>query len=105
MIQHDSKGEIILGPPIVPKAVQMPHNEKPPLIMPWKNARSLPSPKTICAALVDNNNISEGPTPSMLTDNTGEEQPQDQTEATVLHYHNDLVVIIHDNRWETILAS
>ena len=35
----------------------------------------------------------------------GEEQPQDRTETTILHYHNDSVVIIHSNGWETVLTS
>ena len=30
---------------------------------------------------------------------------QDKMEATILHYHDDLVVIIHGNRQETILTS
>lgn len=28
MIQHNSEGEILPGPPTVPKAVQMPHNDE-----------------------------------------------------------------------------
>ena len=73
MIQRDNEGEIILGPP----AVWMPCDEEIPLVMPWEDAGSPPSPETIRAALVDNDNISEGPAPSVLTGNTGEEQPQD----------------------------
>ena len=101
MIQRDNEGEIILGPP----AVRMPHDEEIPLVMPQEDAGSPPSPETIHAALVDNDNISEGPAPLVLTGNTGEEQPQDRTEATVLHYCNDSVVIIHSNGRETILTS
>ena len=74
-------------------------------MVPWKEAESPPSPETICATLIDNNNISEGPDPSVLISNAGEEQPQDQTEAIVLHYCNDLVVIICGSGWETILTS
>ena len=77
MIQRDSKGEIILGLPIAPEAVQMPRNEEIPLMMPQEDAGSLPFPKTICIALTNNDNISEGPAPLVLTSNTGEEQPQD----------------------------
>ena len=101
MIQRDNEGEIILGPP----AVRMPRDEEIPLAMPWEDAGSPPSPETIRAALVDDDNISEGPAPSVLTGNTGEEQPQDRTEATVLHYRNDSVVIIRGNGRETILTS
>ena len=106
-IQCDSEGEIILGSPIVSKAAQMPHGKEIPLMMPWEDvgAGPPPSPKTICVALADNDNISERPVPSVLTCNMGEEQPQDQTEATVLHYHDDSVVIIHGNGQETILTS
>ena len=50
-------------------------------------------------------NILEGPDPSVLTSNMEEEQPQDQMEATVLHYCDDSVVIIHGNGWETVLTS
>ena len=49
--------------------------------------------------------MSEGPVPSALTSDAGEEQPQNRTEATVLHYHDDLVVIICGNGWETVLTS
>ena len=77
MIQWDSKGEIILGLPIAPEAVRMPHNEEIPLMMPWEDAGSPPSPETICIALTNNDNISEGPAPLVLTSNAGEEQPQD----------------------------
>ena len=105
MIQQDSKGDTILGPPIVPEAVQMPRNEEIPLMMPREDAGSPPSPETIHAALINNVNMSEGPVPSALTSDAGEEQPQNRTEATVLHYHNDLVVIICGNGWETVLTS
>ena len=105
MIRWDSKGEISLGPPIVPDAVRMPHDEEIPLIVPQEDAGSPLSPKTIHAPLTDNGNMSEGPVPSALTSNAGEEQPQNQTEATVLHYRDDSVVIIHGNGWETVLTS
>ena len=49
--------------------------------------------------------MSEGPIPSAMTSDVGEEQPQNQTEATVLHYCNNLMVIIHSNGWETILTA
>ena len=77
MIQWDSEGEIILGLPIAPEAVWMPCNEEIPLMMPWEDAGSLPSPETICIAPTNNDNISEGPAPLVLTSNAGEEQPQD----------------------------
>ena len=105
MIQRDSKGEISLGPPIVPDAVRMPRDEEIPLMIPQEDAGSLPSPETIRTALTDNDNMSEGPVPSALTSDTGEEQPQNQTEATVLHYCNDSVVIICGNGQETVLTS
>ena len=102
MIQHDREGEIALGPSMVPEAMQIPHDEE---IMPREEAGSPPSPVTICAALTDNDNISEGTVPSALTSNAGEEQPHNRTEATVLHYRDDSVLIIHGNRRETILTS
>ena len=77
MIQRDSKGEISLGPPIVPEAVRMPHDEEIPLMMPQEDAGSPLSPETIRVALTDGDNISEGPDPLVLTNNMGEEQPQD----------------------------
>ena len=105
MIQWDHEGEIILGLPITPEAAWMPCNEEIPLMMPQEDAGSLPSLETIHIALTNNDNISEGPAPSVLTSNTGEEQPQDRTEATVLHYCDNSVVIIHGNRQETVLTS
>ena len=105
MIQHDSEGEIILGSPIVPKVVQMTCSEETPLMTPWEDAGPPLSLKIICVALTDNDNTSEGPVPLVLMSNAGEEQPQDQTEATVLHYHNNSVAIIHSNGQETILTS
>ena len=63
MIQCDSKGEIILGSPIVPRAVQMPHSEETPLMTPQEDAGPPLSPETICVALTNNDNISEGPVP------------------------------------------
>ena len=72
MIQHDSKGEIALGPLMVPEAIQIPHNEE---IMPQGEAGSPPSPVTIRAALTDNDNISEGTVPSVSTSDAREEQP------------------------------
>ena len=105
MIQWDSEGEISLGPPIVPEAVQMPRNEEIPLMRLQEDAGLLLSPETIHTALTNNDKMSEGPVPSVLTSNVGEEQPQNRTEATVLHYCDDSVVIIHGNRWETVLTS
>ena len=81
MIQRDNEGEIILRSPIVPEVAQMLCGEEIPLI------------------------ISEGPVPLVLMSNMGEEQPQDQIEATVLHYCDDSVVIICGNGQETILTS
>ena len=102
MIQRDGEGEIALGPSMVLEAMRIPCDEE---IMPREEAGSLPSPVTIRAALTDNDNISEGTVPSASTSNTGEEQPHNQTEATVLHYRDDSVVIIRGNRWETVLSS
>ena len=102
MIQCDGEGEIALGPSMVPEAMQIPHDKE---IMPREEAGSPPSPVTIRAALTDNDNISEGTVPSVSTSDAGEEQPHNQTEATVLHYHNDLVVIIRGNGRETVLTS
>ena len=102
MIQRDGEGEIALGPPMVPEAMRIPRNKE---IMPQEEAESLPLPVTICAALTDNDNISEGTVPSASTSDAGEEQPHNRTEATVLHYHDDSVVIIRGNGWETILTS
>ena len=76
MIQQDGEGEIILGPSIVPEAVWIPHDEEIPLMMSREDAGSLPSPETIHTALTNNDNMSEGPIPSALTSNVGEEQPQ-----------------------------
>ena len=73
MIQCNNEGEIILGPP----AVWMPRDEEIPLMMPQEDAGSPPFPETIRIALTNNDNISEGPAPSVLTSNAGEEQPQD----------------------------
>ena len=87
---------------MVPEAMRIPHDEE---IMPQEEAGSPPSPVTIHAALTDNDNISEGTVPSALTSDTGEEQPHNRTEATVLHYRDDLVVIIRGNGWETVLTS
>ena len=56
---------------------QMPHDKEIPLMMPQEDAGSPPSPETIHATLTDGDNISEGPDPSVLTNNMGEEQPQD----------------------------
>ena len=72
MIQHDSKGEIALGPSMVPEAMRIPRDEE---IMPQEEAGSPPSPVTIHAALTDNDNISEGTVPSASTSDVGEEQP------------------------------
>ena len=105
VIQRDGEGEIILGPSIIPEAVRMPCNKEIPLMMSWKDAGSPLSPETIHAALTDNDNMSEGPIPSVLTSNAGEEQPQDGMKATVLHYRHDSVIIICSNRWETVLTS
>ena len=102
MIQCDSKGEIALGPSMVPEAMRIPRDEE---IMPREEAGSPPSPVTIHAALTDNDNISKGTVPSASTSDAGEEQPHNRTEATVLHYHDDLVVIIRSNGRETVLTS
>ena len=102
MIQHDGEGEIALGPSMVPEAMRIPCNKE---IMPREEAGSLPSPITIHAALTNNDNMSEGTVPSAPTSNAGEEQPHNRTEATVLHYRDDLVVIIRGNGRETILTS
>ena len=102
MIQRDGEGEIALGPSMVPEAMRIPHDEE---IMPWEEAGSPLSPITIRAALTDNDNISEGTVPLASTSDVGEEQPHNQTEATVLHYHDDLVVIIRGNGRETVLTS
>ena len=102
MIQRDGEGEIALGPSMVPKAIQIPHNKE---IMPREEAGSPPSPVTIRAALTDNDNISEGTVPSASTSDTREEQPHNRTEATVLHYRDDSVVTIRGNRQETVLTS
>ena len=72
MIQHDSEGEIALGPSMVPEAMRIPHDEK---IMPQEEAGSPLSPVTIRAALTDNDNISEGTVPLASTSDVGEEQP------------------------------
>ena len=105
MIQWDGEGEIILGPSIIPEAVWMPCNKEIPLMMSWEDAGSPLSPETICTALINNDNMSEGPIPLVLTSNAGEEQPQDGMEATILHYRHDSVVIICGNRRKTILTS
>ena len=102
MIQHDGEGEIALGPSMVPEAMQIPCDEE---IMPQEEAGSPPSPVTICAAITDNDNISEGTVPSASTSDAGEEQPHNRTEATVLHYRDDSVVIICGNGQETVLTS
>ena len=102
MIQRDGEGEIALGPPMVPKAMWIPHDKE---IMSREEAGSPPSPVTIHAALTDNDNMSEGTVPSASTSDVGEEQPHNQTEATVLHYRDNLMVIIHGNGQETILTS
>ena len=102
MIQCDGESEIALGPSMVPKAMQIPCDEE---IMPQEEAGSPPSPVTIHAALTNNDNISEGTVPSASTSDAGEEQPHNRTEATVLHYRNNSVVIIHSNGRETILTS
>ena len=49
MIQRDGEGEIVLGPPIVPEAMRIPHGEEIPLMVPREEAGSPPSPKTIRA--------------------------------------------------------
>ena len=102
MIQRDGEGEIALGPSMVPEAMRIPRDKE---IMPQEEAGSPLSPVTIRAALTDNDNISEGTVPSASTSDMGEEQPHNQTEATVLHYRDDLVVIIRGNRQETVLTS
>ena len=101
MIQRDGEGKIALGPSMVPEAMRIPRDEE---IMP-REAGSPPSPVTIRAALTDNDNMSEGTVPLALTSDVGEEQPHNRTEATVLHYHDDSVVIIRGNRQETVLTS
>ena len=102
MIQRDGEGEIALGPSMVPEAMRIPRNEE---IMPREEAGSPLSPITICAALTNNDNTSEGTVPSAPTSDAGEEQPHNRTEATVLHYRDDSVVIICGNRRETVLTS
>ena len=102
MIQRDGKGEIALGPSMVPEAMRIPRNEG---IMPREEAGSPPSPVTIHAALTNNDNMSEGTVPSVPTSDAGEEQPNNRTEATVLHCHDDSVVIIRSNGQETVLTS
>ena len=78
MIQRDGEGEIALGPSMVPEAMRIPRDEE---IMPQEEAGSPPSPVTgICAALTDNNNISEGTVPSASTSDAGEEQPHNRVE-------------------------
>ena len=72
MIQRDGKGEIALGPSMVPEAMQIPCDEE---TMPRKEAGSPPSPVTIHAALTDNDNMSEGTVPLASTSDAGEEQP------------------------------
>ena len=102
MIQRDGEGEIGLGPSMVPEAMRIPHDEG---IMPQEEAGSPPSPVTIHAALTNNDNMSEGTVPSALTSDAGEEKPHNRTEATVLHYCDNLVVIIRGNERETVLTS
>ena len=102
MIQRDGEGKIALGPSMVPEAMQIPRDEE---IMPREEAGSLLSPVTICAALTNNDNMSDGTVPLAPTSDVGEEQPHNRTEATVLHYRNDSVVIIRGNGRETILTS
>ena len=87
---------------MVPEAMRIPHDEE---IMPREEAGSPPSPVTICAALTNNDNISEGTVPLALTSDAGEEQPHNRTEATVLHYRDDSVVIVRSNGQETVLTS
>ena len=102
MIQRDGEGEIALGPSMVPEAMRIPRNEE---IMPREEAGSPLSPITIRAALTNNDNMSEGTVPSAPTSDAGEEQPHNRTEATVLHYRDDSVVIICSNGRETVLTS
>ena len=102
MIQRDGEGEIALGPSMVPEAMRIPRDEG---IMPREEAGSPLSPVTIRAALTNNDNMSEGTVPSAPTSDAGEEQPHNQTEATVLHYCDNSVVIIRSNGRETVLTS